>query len=351
MWLRKEILRIAKATGAFSAVGRLARKGIRVMCYHGFSLGDEHVFRPKLFMTAGTFERRLRWLREGNYEPVSLQTAIARLKADAVTGRELVVTIDDGFFSVRTIGWPLLKAYGFPATLYVTTYYTGHPNPIFRLALQYMVWRTDREVLDLTPLNLPFSPHGSSIPLKPTLSGEKLWKVIDQAEATLSESQRIDVARRIGEQLGVDYEDLRQSRRLSLLTGPEIVELDRSGLDIQLHTHRHRLPPNALGIRRELEDNRQVLEGLTQRRLTHLCYPSGIWDPSYWPVLEDLGIESATTCEPGLNDSATPILGLRRFLDAEDLPELELEAELSGFKGVLRPLLKRRARSASEAAY
>ena len=340
MNLRHTILKAAQFMGAFTLLGPLAGRGVRILCYHGFSLGDEHRFRPKLFMTAGTFEKRLQWLRQCDYEPVTLEVAVARIKNDGLNGRELVITIDDGFYSVKSIGWPLLKAYGFPATLYVTSYYTRHANPIFRLALQYMVWRTARETLDLRQLALPFPEDSRIISLRTADSSAKLSQLIDFAESQMNEADRATLAALMGEQLGVDYEKLRESRQLSLLTVSELTELHRSGLDLQLHTHRHRLGVNAEEIKREIEDNRRVLEPLTRRKLTHFCYPSGIWDRACWPALEAVGIESATTCEPGLNDSRTPLLGLRRILDAEDLVSVDLEAELSGFKPMLRRLLQ-----------
>jgi hypothetical protein len=37
-----------------------------------------------------------------------------------------------------------------------------------------------------------------------------------------------------------------------------------------------------------------------------------------------------------LNDTETPPLGLRRFLDADDISRIEFEAELSGFAELLR---------------
>lgn len=329
--------------GGFAVARALSSRGVRIVCYHGFSFGDEHAFRPKLFITPETFEKRLERLRRMKFEPLSLQNAVKRMQFGELSGRELVITIDDGFQSVKTIGWPLLRKHGFPATLYVTSYYTQHCNPIFRLALQYMAWRTTCKMLDLGEFDLPILREQQCIRIQPEIEEEALWRFIDFAECTLNESERLSLAARIGEQLGVDYLELRTSRRLSLLTDEEIIDLHRDGLDIQLHTHRHRLPSDPGGVVKEIMDNRRVLEPLTKQPLTHLCYPSGIWSKEHWPVLQNAGIESAVTCDPGINDEATPLLGLRRFLDGEDLSMLNFEAELSGFKDLVRRTLRRRS--------
>jgi peptidoglycan/xylan/chitin deacetylase (PgdA/CDA1 family) len=120
------------------------------------------------------------------------------------------------------------------------------------------------------------------------------------------------------------------------LSSSELAGLHREGLDIQLHTHRHRLPEDPTSVMAEIADNRRVLEPIVGQRLVHLCYPSGVWSEKHWPALKEAGIETATTCEPGINYPTTPMLRLHRFLDGQDVPALDFEAEVSGFKEVAR---------------
>ena len=48
----------------------------------------------------------------------------------------MVITIDDGFYSVLRIGFPLLQQNDFPATLYLTTMDMQKGLPILRLNLR-----------------------------------------------------------------------------------------------------------------------------------------------------------------------------------------------------------------------
>jgi hypothetical protein len=57
-----------------------------------------------------------------------------------------------------------------------------------------------------------------------------------------------------------------------------------------------------------------------------------------WPWLTSLGIDSAVTCEPGFNYRQTSKLALKRFLDGAHIPQIEFEAELSGFNELIRPI-------------
>jgi peptidoglycan/xylan/chitin deacetylase (PgdA/CDA1 family) len=118
----------------------------------------------------------------------------------------------------------------------------------------------------------------------------------------------------------------------------ELGELRRHGIDVELHTHRHPLLLDAARLGPEITDNREVLEDALGERLQHFCYPSGVWSDALWPVLEQHGILSATTCDKGLNAADAHPYALRRYLDCEKNSQIEFEAELSGFAEVLRRL-------------
>jgi peptidoglycan/xylan/chitin deacetylase (PgdA/CDA1 family) len=126
-----------------------------------------------------------------------------------------------------------------------------------------------------------------------------------------------------------------------MLTLAEIKELASLGVDIQLHTHRHHMPRDADLLRREIEENRAVLNGATGLPCDHLCYPSGAFHEEQWEALAAASVISGTTCEPGLNDKDTPLFGLYRYLDAEHLADIEIEAALSGLVEILSRIWSR----------
>lgn len=328
-------LYVSRALGLFA----LARRGLKgkllILCYHGIQLADEAKFKPKLFMSPALFSRRMRLLGARNMAVMPLGEALSGLAQGRLPENAVAITIDDGFHSTFAAACPLLQESNFPATVYVTSYYAEKGTPIFRLAVQYMFWKTRDKVIELKE-----TPWGQSLSVDSGDAQARDAAVADctaYGEAHCSEEERQELLDWLGEALQVDMSSIRASRILSLASSDEIRQWSSRGIDIQLHTHRHNFPEQdeALAVK-EIEENREFLCKVTDKPLEHFCYPSGIWNTRQWPWLESLGIKSATTCEAGYNGRETPVLGLKRFLDSEDISEIEYLSELSGFSEYLR---------------
>ncbi|GJL54359.1 MAG: hypothetical protein NPIRA02_14910 [Nitrospirales bacterium] len=338
MSIKNSLYAVAKQTKLFTLSNRLTKQHLRILCFHGFSFTDEHLFRPKLFQRPTVFEQRMQWLKQSGFRTLTLDESLTLLQQGHLTGNEVVITIDDGFYSVSALAIPILQKMGFTATIYVTTYYVTHHNPIFRLAIQYLFWKTSRELVQID--DIIDGQH--AMEATKGLEGEKtIQHIIAHGETILDEPGRVGLARKIANRLDLDFDELVTSRRLSLMTEDEVATLSQQNFDIQLHTHRHHLPPDSTAVRRELADNRAVLQTITGRSLHHLCYPSGEWTPTLWPLLEKEDIHTATTCEPGLISPHTSPLAWPRFLDSETTPQIVFEAEVSGFAHLLRKMLAR----------
>jgi len=336
--IKLALLAGVRALGGFRVSRWLTRKRIRVLCYHGIAVMDEHRFRPALFMRETTLRGRLKALRNGRYDVISLEEAVARIEQGRPPQRaSVVITIDDGFRHTAERALPLLREYGMPATVYVTSYYAARPCPIPTLAVQYMLWRSERSTVDLAAIVGESDAPAIDLGNRKSASAAA-DRLVSALRSMTSEADRQRLLDRLGEALGVPAQPMREDGRLCLMDADAVRQAAQAGTDIQLHTHRHVLPLDADGVRRELDDNRAFLEPLVGRRLEHFCYPSGDWDPRHWPLLEACGIRSATTCVPGLNAVDAPPLALSRFVDQDDVHPLEFEAEISGFAAVPRAL-------------
>lgn len=72
------------------------------------------------------FQAHLDLLQQQEFSVLRLGEVVERLKRGAsLPQRCAVITVDDAYRSFYTGGWPLLKEYGFPATLFVSTDQVG----------------------------------------------------------------------------------------------------------------------------------------------------------------------------------------------------------------------------------
>jgi len=344
MAARGFILRVSKAVGLFRLARRLQPGGLRILCYHSVAMEDEHLFHPKMFVSSRTLENRLAFLAGHGFPVLSLGEAMDRLRDGTLPPGATAITFDDALHSTYRLAWPVLRRFSVPATLYVTTYYVAKRAPVFGLLVEYMFWKTAKHSLDLSGLGLPFARV--VVLTDAAAKARAVEEIVEHGETRCSEEQRSVLARALAERLGIDYDTLARARRFNLMTPEEIRELGAKGLDVQAHTHRHQFPEDEAAARRELLDNRALLEPLTGKRLEHFCYPSGFWSERHWPWLVAAGFKTATTCEPGFNYPETPPLALRRFLDGEHISDLEFEAEMSGYKEIFRRVRARLRRVA-----
>jgi hypothetical protein len=328
--MKRLLLYVSKYCGLFALARLVTRGGLRILCYHGIALDDEAAFRPKLFIRPETLMKRLQYLKSRRFPVLPLNEARPALAEGTLLHNAVVITVDDGFYSV----YKYAGIFGSPITVYVSSYYVLKNFPIFRLVVQYAFWKTERRYVDLSGLGLEL---GERVRLKESRETERImWRIVEFGETQRREPERQELTRELAKRLGVDYDAMVKDRRFSLMNPEEIRELAERGVDIELHSHRHRWPDNQDEALRELKENRAVLEPLVGRKLNDFCYPSGLWSPNHWPWLGQIGVQSAVTCSPGLNYPSTSRWALGRFLDGENISQIEFESEVSGFSELLR---------------
>ncbi len=324
--LKSLIYYIAKLLGLFQLALKLTENEYKILCYHGGAIHDEHLFWPGVFISEKRFKQHLDVIRKYSFHVLPLSQAIEKASRHDLPKNTLIFTFDDGFFSTKKVIEPLLKKAGYPATLYVTTYYVMHQRPIFNVTLRYMLFRTKVKTFDLTFFN------GEQHTFK--TKDKDILRIIEYAK-TIEENKQIQLLELISEQLQFDIDSLIQQRLFHNLNPEELREIQKNGIfDIQLHTHRHNLSNDIENIVYEIKKNRKILSettGKDENTLIHFCYPSGIWNEQHIKILKKLGIVSATTMDPGINNTNSDKLKLKRINCSNNQPLILFEAEITGF--------------------
>jgi len=347
--LRRAGFRALKTSGISAALARSSwrRRHLLILCYHGISskIGipaqDEHEWQPMLYMTEDALTSRFRLIKNSGCEVLPLGEALQHLYAGTLPSKSVAITFDDGGYDFYRGAYPVVRDFGFPVTVYQTTYYSDFPKPIFNLACSYLLWKSRRHGLQAAP--------ELGIPREVDLSSEvERREVLNHIHAfaeqqNYSGAAKDELALRLATLLGQDYEAFCASRLFQLMTPEEIRELSARGVDFQLHTHRHRTPKEEGLFRREIRENRRRLEEITGKPATHFCYPSGVYQLDFLPWLRQEGVTSATTCEPSLISAATNPLLLPRLVDTSFKTSLEFESWLDGTGALLarRPVSAR----------
>jgi peptidoglycan/xylan/chitin deacetylase (PgdA/CDA1 family) len=254
-----------------------------------------------------------------------LDEALDGVRSGRLPKRAVALTLDDGDSSISLRAWPMLRELGFPATLYWSTYYSLRPYAVFDPMLSYLLWKGRGQRLQLDDPDL-------NVRLETERDRSDAFRSIYQAAKARAwtAATKEDFLVRLSNRLGVDYADIKRKRILHMISPEEAAQMYREGLDLQLHTHRHRVPHDASQPTSELGDNTAVIESVGARRPIHFCYPSGSYVPELEVWLRNNGVVSAVTCEPGLVQRRTNQYFLPRILDQENFGPIEFKGWLSG---------------------
>lgn len=91
---------------------------IKVLLYHNITAVETDQNNPYVVSLA-KFEEQMNWLKVNGYECVTVSDMFQKFASGELIGKIAVITFDDGYPDVYTYAFPILSAFGFPATTYL----------------------------------------------------------------------------------------------------------------------------------------------------------------------------------------------------------------------------------------
>ncbi len=335
--VRDSALQVIRLAGGLAAAGRSRWRSRRllILCYHGFAQADEHLWNPALYVTREHLESRLEFLAAAGYVILSLREGLTRLATGSLPTRAVAITVDDGTYDFYAVAYPVLKRLGVPVTVYISTYHVLDRRPVFDGACHYLLWKAWAS--GRADLPDPLAPDGPALRTADDCAHAAARARETAGRQGWSAAEKHEWLGGLADRLGLDWESFLGRRLIALMHPEEIAALDPALADVQLHTHRHRVPDQRALFLREISDNRQALSGcgIDPQRLTQFCYPSGIHRPAFLGWLAEAGVTSAVTCVPGLASSRHHPLLLPRFIDTGTTSEVEFEGWTSGLRQLI----------------
>lgn len=94
---------------------------IPILCYHRFGPN-----KSSMMLTPSSFEAQMEYLARSGYRVISMQQFASFLAGrEPMPRKTVVITIDDGYRATYQVAYPVLKKYGFPATVYLYSDFVG----------------------------------------------------------------------------------------------------------------------------------------------------------------------------------------------------------------------------------
>jgi peptidoglycan/xylan/chitin deacetylase (PgdA/CDA1 family) len=111
-------------------------KGVPVLSYHKV---EDNSVNP-LALTTQEFEEQMAYLASNGYTAISPDQLLAHLKQGAqLPEKPVLITFDDGYRDNYTNAYPIMKKYGFTATIFLLTDAIGHDD-------WYLDWEQVRQM-------------------------------------------------------------------------------------------------------------------------------------------------------------------------------------------------------------
>jgi len=163
--------------------------GIPILMYHSISEGPEVHSNPYFHTCTSprVFREHLSSLALNGYKAIGLDEAVCKLEEGTETAEKLVVlTFDDGFADFYTGAFPILRVFGYSATVFLPTDYIGD-IPLDFKGTRCLTWSQVRE---LHEAGIEFGSHTMTHPQLTTLPAMEVEREL--------RSSREEIERRLG---------------------------------------------------------------------------------------------------------------------------------------------------------
>jgi peptidoglycan/xylan/chitin deacetylase (PgdA/CDA1 family) len=137
-------------------------------------------------VTPEAFEEQLRYLKDGGFYSVSWeQWQLAQSQRQPLPGRGVMITFDDGYLDFFEYAWPLLKKYGFTATVFLVADLIGKSNlwdQAFGEDIPLMGWP---EIQQLQGEGVEFGSHSATHKPLTAVTNEELVQELTRSRTIL----------------------------------------------------------------------------------------------------------------------------------------------------------------------
>lgn len=332
--LHSRVIKAAALVGSgLAAYTRTKRAGeVTLLGFHGLceNVGDLGILDWSLHLPVSGF-RSICALLASDYRVISMADLIeARKNGTKLPDNAAIITFDDGYASNYELAFPILKKFGLPASIYVTTGFLDSEDMLWFQRVDLALGRTQKPTID-------WKINGKKLRMLLVTREQRqqsLVRLIPELKE-LSDADLLHEVCRLEEMLGVKTpgpDELPQLMRP--MTWDMAREMSASGqIEIGGHTHTHPILArcDSIAMRAEIFTCRdRIREELGTIPLT-FAYPNGGQDDftqETMSLVKEAGFQAACSAINGRVDDQSSLLQLPRYGTPESI--WEAEATLSG---------------------
>lgn len=227
-----------------------------------------------------------------SFNVLPLHDAIEMLGTRDMPPRAVAVTFDDGYRSTHDLALPVLREFGLPATVFVTTGHIGKGSMWNDVILE-ATRRLPASRLDLRELGL------DNYSLSTLADRQDTARVLTERAKYLSPAERARLNHRLEALVGCSLE------QELMLTREMLLALDHGGIEIGGHTVTHPILTciDDDAARDEIVNNKLQLEAMLGKPLRLFAYPNGKpgldFDERHARMVSEAGYHAAFTTAAG----------------------------------------------------
>ena len=290
---------IGRGLGTSSRFWRMLSGHALILMYHRvlpLPRARAGFVQPGMYVTPDTFERHLQWLTR-HFDVLPLRSLVEKWNRNEWDdqARYCAITFDDGWVDNYVYAYPLLRAHGLPATIFLPTALIGTREWLWSDRLGYLL-NASRSKRDRGRMDIDAS--------------------IERTKA-LPAAVREEMIDRLAHVSGLRVPDDR-----CFLDWNEVREMAKGGVDFGSHTSSHAILTtlDREALQRELRQPLDVLSQELPAFSPMLAYPNGDHAAAVVDAARRAGYVAAVTTKPGIEPRVpADRLRLRRIGAHEDV--------------------------------
>jgi peptidoglycan/xylan/chitin deacetylase (PgdA/CDA1 family) len=266
----------------------LIRSQIAILMYH--RVGPQNDNWSLETTSLENFEKQIRYLSR-NYE-ILLVEQLAQLIREGkdLPTKAVVITFDDGYRDNYVYGFPILRKYHVPATIFLSTGHIGTHNLFWWDKVSYLIHHTEMKQLGLGELGTYQLNSEREKSLATSSLVDRLKKIPDEqknlAIGQLARISGVDIPGELGKKF--------------ILSWQEVIEMSRNGVSFGSHTVNHPILTNLTSdqAKWEIVQSKKDIEEKIGKKVLSFSYPNGNFNQEIVAFLEKSGYGCAVAVSP-----------------------------------------------------